>query len=208
MTLHASSRSRRNSNRVLRSKPKKPSASGFVAQTTKPPGETDTPPPRCQHVSPSSSTTRSSSPIMPPLDLVNLRLNLVNTVYSSCVVVCWCPKCYPLRLVFQTSWSLSPSLTPILHCSSSIDTVRLYLTSTIPVDCLCAPHLHQYSQDTCYTHVLTPWLISKLNQNRPSSDNHSSQIRHTRTRINHLHWRETTVYAGVTNLGHLFKNSN
>ena len=39
MTPSASSRSRRNSNRVLRPKPEKPFADGFEAQTTKPPGE-------------------------------------------------------------------------------------------------------------------------------------------------------------------------
>jgi hypothetical protein len=160
MTLHTSSRSRRNSNRVLRPKPEKPSAGGFVAQTTKPPGETDMPPPRCRHVSPSSSTTRSSSPLVPPLDLVNLCLSLVNPVYSSYVL---------MSQVSPTTISLADILVPrskpqsILHCSSSINTVRLYLTSTMAVDYLYAPHLHQYSQDTCYTHVLTPWLISKLN---------------------------------------------
>jgi hypothetical protein len=41
-----------------------------------------TPPPRYRHVSPSSLTARSPSPLAPSLDLVNRCLDLVNNVYS------------------------------------------------------------------------------------------------------------------------------
>jgi hypothetical protein len=88
---------------------------------------------------------------------------------------------------FWPSWPLSPSLRSILHRSQSIGTAHLYLTFSMVVDRLCAPHMHINTVMRHVAHILTPWLVSKLNQSRSSPDNHSSQLdthKH-RAHINH-----------------------
>jgi hypothetical protein len=80
-------------------------------------------PTRFWGVSSSSSTARSPSHPTPPLDLINHRLDLVNMVYSShMLLLVDVPKYQPSRLVFWPSWSLDLSLTLVLHRSQSIDT--------------------------------------------------------------------------------------
>jgi hypothetical protein len=94
MTPRASSRSRRNSQRVLRLKPENRPP---VVLRPKPPNPSrEAYPLRLHdlnmcHRSPRHAITKSSCE--PPLNLVNRHLDLVNTVYSStCTLACRCPQ--------------------------------------------------------------------------------------------------------------------
>ena len=78
------------------------------------------------------------------------------------------PKCQPPRLAFWPSWSLGPSLTSILRRSQSIGMACLYLTFSMSVNRLRAPHLHTNTTKRHVAHTLTQWLVSKLNQRRSS----------------------------------------
>ena len=78
------------------------------------------------------------------------------------------PKCQPPRLAFWPSWSLGPSLTSILRRSQSIGMACLYLTFSMSVNRLRAPHLHTNTTKRHVAHILTQWLVSKLNQRRSS----------------------------------------
>jgi len=87
--------------------------------------------------------------------------------------------------VFGPTWSLGPSLTSVHHHFQSIGTPRLYLTFSMSVDRLYAPHLHTNTAKRHVAHTLTQWLVSKLNQQiRASPDNHPLETRHTRAHIN------------------------
>jgi hypothetical protein len=145
---------------------KKPSTWGFEAQIkpSKPSGEAyplyllhdlDA----CHRL---STTTRSPSAPAPPLDLVNHRLDLVNTVYSStCTFSCWRPNYQPPTMIsLLAPWSLGPSLMFILHRSQSISTVRLYLTVSMAVGRLCVAHLHNNTAKRYVARTLTLWLVS------------------------------------------------
>jgi hypothetical protein len=94
-----------------------------------------TAPPRSWHVSPSSMTTQSPRPLAPLLDMVN-------TVYSSsCALAGWCLQVsatmvsLPVILIPRSKPRVHPSPFPI-H-----GTTHLYLTFSITVDHLYAPHL-------------------------------------------------------------------
>jgi hypothetical protein len=57
-------------------------------------------------------------PLVPLFDLVNRRLDLVNTVHPPHVLLLAdAPKCQSPWSVFRPSWSLGPSLMFVLHHS-------------------------------------------------------------------------------------------
>jgi hypothetical protein len=132
------------------------------------------PPPRSRHVSPSSLTARSPCPLSPPLDLVNRRLDLINTVYSSTCALArqsMSSSVSHLRLVFRPPWTLRPSLSPsftALGPSAQHVSTELLLSRR---PSLCATPAHQHSQETCCTQPHA-WFRLKLNRSLP--DNHSS----------------------------------
>jgi hypothetical protein len=76
-------------------------------------------------------------------------------------------KCQPPRSVLRPSWSHDPSLTPVLHRSQSIGTTRLYLTFSMAVDCMCAPHLHTNTAKRHVAHIHTHTMVSLQTQLKP-----------------------------------------
>jgi hypothetical protein len=96
-----------------------------------------------------------------------------HAVYSSsCDLACWCPQVSATTvnllaiLVPRSKPHVHPSLFLVyLHSPSLLDLLHVRWLS------LCSTPVHQHSQETCCTHILKPWLVSKLNQSRSSLTN-------------------------------------
>jgi hypothetical protein len=89
-------------------------------------------------------------------------------------------SCLSMSQVSAIMISLSTILVPrsMPHVCSSPLLVHRHDTSLLDLlyvrrSSLCSIPAHWHSQETCCTHILTWWLVSKLNQSQPSLDNHS-----------------------------------
>jgi hypothetical protein len=156
----ASSRSYRNSNRVLRSKPENRPT---VVLRPKPPNCPET---RIRYASSTISTRAPSSSTV--LTKSSCTAILIWSIWST-------PPHVLLRVevpsvshpwpVFQPSWSLDPNFTSVLHHSGPL---HWYDPSLLDLQHACRPSLcstpaHEHMQETCCTHTHA-WVSRKLNR--------------------------------------------
>lgn len=118
---------------------RKPSASGFEAQTTNP---------LENHIRYASYTISTCVIIVLDRSITSpLAPTLTSTQSTSphVLLLVDVPKYQPPTSNAPAPWSLDPRLTFVLHHSQSIGTAHLYLMFSIAVDRLSLPHLHTTS---------------------------------------------------------------
>jgi len=170
MTPSASSRSRRNSNRVLRPKPEKPFVNGFEAQTTKPPGEAY--PLRLLHDLNMCHHRPQSYDLIDAVFIIHILLH--SSMSPSASHRSWSPG----LLVPRSKPHVCPSPLSVHRHG----TTRLYLTFTLPSTTAselhtCAPQAKRHAAQPNSRHG----KFTDSTQDASHVDNHSSQPNHKGT---------------------------
>jgi hypothetical protein len=140
--------------------------------------------PQTRHVSPSSLTTRPSSPRAPLLDLPDRHIDLVNTVHSSCTVALVDdPRCQPPTVSYLASLiPQSKPQYPFFTALSPSTWTRLTFTFAISELHTCAPEAKKHVAQP----KLTPRLVQQLNPKRYSHWQSLITSRTTWVHIDHV----------------------